>query len=80
MSFLYLGEIKIIVVDSMDKVKSLMRGIVQIKFAIKYIISVETPTPEMITLTKEHGVKLDSIESIKALGLKNLKDFVVSRL
>ena len=61
----------------MEKVKTLMKGIVKKNYSLDCIISMEAPTKELCDLTNEHEVKLKSFDSVKQLGSENLKEFAV---
>ena len=71
------GELKLIVVDKIAKVKILLEECKSENINLGTIITVEKPDEEVKTMAEETQINLKTFEEILEAGKKELKDFVV---
>uniref|UniRef100_H2ZDV1 Long-chain-fatty-acid--CoA ligase n=1 Tax=Ciona savignyi TaxID=51511 RepID=H2ZDV1_CIOSA len=69
-------DLKIVVVDKNAKVKNLLAGVKDGKFAVTLIITMETLDDEAKSLAESANVRLMMFKEVEEIGKNNLKDFV----
>ena len=69
---------RIIVVDTRDKAKRLLQGVIKGDFELKLIVIMQSPQAELEALAQQANVEIMKFSDMEALGSKNIVTPVVS--
>ena len=73
----FLGELKIIVIDTNQKAINLLSGIKDGKYKIETLILMENPSSEVMDSAAANNTEVLTFSHVQAKGKSNLQEFVV---